>query len=441
MKTFHAVMRESLRIPFKSILTLATVGLGIGVLILSLSVTSSFKTSITDKITSEGLVIHVANARYSADNGLEPVRPGVFDEQVMQVLQSDVSGVLAAAPLANAPWRTVSFEGRSYQVRRIIGSTSEYSSIMGLQMTAGSFFTPEDTLIGAPKAVISRLTAETLFSSPEEALGKTFQTPVRGGSPSSQSGGGSSSSSRLLTAQTYTIVGVFEDVDENMRRAYGIADMIVPYTSIVQGGQNIAEVTRSMLNTIAVRTTEGSLRSAESQIRDVLTRQYGADTALHVWEGQPGGGSSLLDETRRTVSTFTLVINLLGFVLLLTSSIGILSIMIVEVLGKSRDIAMQRALGASKRSIIMEFFFRSIFISSISALIGVIISYIFSTPLSGLIRPIVSGLGLSGEFAAVVTLDSIAIGVGAALVIGGLFGSLPVFSAFKAPISESIREN
>ena len=66
---------------------------------------------------------------------------------------------------------------------------------------------------------------------------------------------------------------------------------------------------------------------------------------------------------RQTVTTFSLVVNLLGFILLAAASIGILSIMLVDVLGRSREIAIERALGASKMAIFKQFFTRSTIVS------------------------------------------------------------------------------
>ncbi len=148
----------------------------------------------------------------------------------------------------------------------------------------------------------------------------------------------------------------------------------------------------------------------------------------------------MLEETRNSISTFSLVINLLGFVLLLTGSIGILSIMIVEVLGKNRDIAMERALGASKGSIVVEFFIRSLLMSLFSAAGGVAIAYLFAQPISRILWPIISTMGTQFSASSIITVRSLVIGLAATLGIGGVFGSIPVFSAFKAPIAESIRE-
>ena len=88
-------------------------------------------------------------------------------------------------------------------------------------------------------------------------------------------------------------------------------------------------------------------------------------------EGQPAGGSADLEEARSTVRTFSLAVNLLGFVLLVTGCVGILSIMLVEVLGRTRQIAIARAFGATKGAMLREFVARSLVMVGLAAAIGV----------------------------------------------------------------------
>lgn len=435
MKTFHAMIRELAHLPAKAYLTLFTVGVGIGVLILALSVSGSFAATVTEKLSKNGVIVSVANAERSDDGRLEPVRPGQLNENVVSVLESDLDGAVVAAPISVPPWRDITVDGAVYQVRRAVGSTERYAEVMDLRLVAGTFFTQRDVTDGATKVVVSRTAAETLFGSVEEAIGKTLQPPV-GIIVQRRQG---EAEVRRQVSQTFTVTGVFEDPDEVKRKAYGIADLVVPYTATVPGQQNRSMAMRFLLNTMVVKL-DGTFASAESRIRSVLTGQYGEDLTLHLWEGSPEGESAMLEEIRSAVATFSLVVNLLGFVLLVSGSIGILSIMAVEVLGKTREIALERALGASRLRIVREYFGRSLVLSGGSAVVGILISLIFSRPISVLLWPIMSGLGVPVESSAVVTPLAVLIGVGSALLAGGVFGTLPIFSSFKAPIAESVRE-
>ena len=69
-----------------------------------------------------------------------------------------------------------------------------------------------------------------------------------------------------------------------------------------------------------------------------------------------------------------------------------------------------------------------------------VLSLFLSAPLADLVLPIfhdVTEFELSGR---VITPGAVSAGVAAALGIGGLMGTLPVFSALSAPIAEGIRD-
>ncbi len=435
------MLRELIHLPPKELLTLFTVGVGISVLILALSISDSFEKNITRELSAEGIVMSVANAQYSEDGGLEPVRPGEFDEHVMQIIKDEVSGVVAVSPVVGTFWRDIRVGEDSYQIRRIYAVAPAYADTMGLELTAGTFFTEEDYAAGKTRAVISESTAEALFGTADAALGKTFSPPVRNVVFFKKGAGGMQGMQRQEIAPNFEIVGIFSDPNEIKRKAYGIGDILIPLTSALPNNQNKSMALRFLMNTLVFKIEGVSFEEAESQLRAVLSREYGEDISLHIWEGDPDGNTALLEETRRTVSTFSLVVNLLGFVLLLTGSIGILSIMVVEVLGKIRDISIERALGAGKRKVAAEFFTRSLLLSAGSAVLGTVLSFVFAGPLSKLLWPILSGIGITVENTAVVSLRALAVGVGSALLVGGVFGTLPVLSVFKMPIAEGIREN
>ena len=223
-----------------------------------------------------------------------------------------------------------------------------------------------------------------------------------------------------------------------------MADILVPYTAAFpENFRNSSFFNIGfLLSTQVIRVEGSSLSTVSAQLNEVLTRAYGEDLELLVWEGTPHGESTWLAETRQTIATFNLVINLLGFVLLVTGAIGILSIMLVETLGRSRQIALERSFGASKGRITGEFFARSATLSLLSAFVGLILSLVFANPLNLILKPVLAGVSLDGIAAngALITLPSILIAFAASILIGGVFGIFPVMSNLKVPISDGIRD-
>jgi putative ABC transport system permease protein len=454
MNILKTVLTGIKKSPGKTSMTLLAVGLGVAVLISSLNISSIFTRFMEEEITSGGLIINAANAEFSDEGGLDRIRPSQFDDKVMDIITNEVPGVSAVSPATIPFWDLeLRAEGTTYRVRSILGVNQKYPELMDLSLHTGEFFNETDVSSGAKKAVVSRDLAERIFGSAEAAIGKTIRPPQSnegqaeaggsGGPAGEGSKGGDSQGggfSRRMAPPSYEIRGVFETPTELKRKSFGIGDALVPYTSLLPAGFNVQMAAGFLLSTLTISAEGTSSMALESHLREVLGREYGDELTLHVWEGTPGGGEAVLEEARESLKTVTVVINLLGFILLVTGSIGILSIMIVEVAGRSREIAMKRALGAHKGILIKEFWLRGVVLSLLSSALGVVLSLILLNPLKDLVVPIFADIHLTDISTVLFQPGSALIGVAAAVLFGGSFGIFPVFSALKTNIAQGIRE-
>jgi putative ABC transport system permease protein len=140
------------------------------------------------------------------------------------------------------------------------------------------------------------------------------------------------------------------------------------------------------------------------------------------------------------VNIFTIAVNILGIVLLVISSLGIFSIMVVEALGKRRDIALERAIGASQGVVVREFWTWSTSLSCIGAVLGIVLALVLAKPVLGSLAPLVGEVGDDFAKAAGIQAGAIFAGLALALGCGGVLGLLPALSAVKGNISETLRE-
>lgn len=442
MRTLRSVLTGLARSPVKSCITLATVGLGVGVLICALSIGSAFARTIAEHLERDGRVVMVSNSRRASHGGLEAVKPYQFDRQVVGALLHGVAGARAASPVTRADWTEFEIAGATYQVRSVLGVGDSYLQVMGLQLIAGSPLTATMPATGELQALVSATMAEMLFGSPVDAIGQTIRPPMPAtpviSIPDGVDVDAVLDKLRAVLAPPVTVRGVFADPGELQRRAYGIADMLMPATGMVPG-EAVPFMEGYLMSQVALLVEGGELATIESQVRAALAQQYGDGVAVEVWEGQPSGVTADLDNARSTVRTFSLVVNLLGFVVLVAGCVGILSIMLVEVLGRSRQIAIARAFGASKGVILREFAARSLLMMGAAAAIGVVLSRFLSGPLTELVAPIVRGVTVA-DLGGVISPGSVLIGIAAALGVGGLLGVVPVFAALATPIAEGIRD-
>jgi macrolide transport system ATP-binding/permease protein len=104
---------------------------------------------------------------------------------------------------------------------------------------------------------------------------------------------------------------------------------------------------------------------------------------------------------------------------LLVGGIGVMNIMLVNVVERTREIGVRMACGARSRDIQLQFLTEAILVCLLGGVIGVLLGML------------VSGLVTIGESKAVVTLAPILLSFGAAFTTGVLFGFWPARKASR----------
>ena len=419
--------------PVKLILTLSAVALGTAILILTDSAGRILEQQITRELEKEGVILNVANGTLNSEGMVDQNRPAEWDAGAPEILVSDIEEVKIAVPLIDPPFNQITTEGKSYNLRSVAGSAPGYFDIFGLEIVAGVPMSDEDVDMGFKKVWISEEMAEILYGSAEEAVGKWIQPP---GEMLNRGPGGRDRN----MIQQFAVAGVFESPSEIARKSYGIGDLVFPYTSLFSAGRNIQMMMDMMAGQLVIQAEGSSAEKVSASVADLLTTNYGYDIDVLVWEGSLNGSSDYMEELRQTVRIFTVSLSILGMVLLLTSSLGIFSIMVVEALNRKRDIALERALGASQVLVVKEFWSWSIMLSLAGAALGLIIAAILSGPVLSTLSPLVGEVSSSFSEAAGLRFLSIVRGILMAVLFGGVLGLLPSFSAVKGNIALTLRE-
>ena len=414
MRTLRSALTVPGRSPFKFSLLLATIAMGVVAMIFALSISGTMSRAITERLERDGLVVTIFD--YS-----DPGQPWYrLNQQAVDTLMSEVTGAEAASVVSDVP-EEYAVAGTIYQVRTAVAASESYLRVMGLEIIAGAN-------VDAPnQAAISATLAEVLFGSAAAALGQTLQTAP----PRIEIGGDVSAAEvdrvRRSRMPSYTVRGVFADPDELRRRVYDIADLVASSKS------------DSSIHSIVLRVSGSRLATVESYVRAALARQYGYDAAIAV---RPRGASfaALEADPRSTVQTLSLILNVLAALALAVGAVGLMSLTMIEVLGRTRQIALSRAFGATKGTILREFLARSLITAGVASALGAALSLFLSGPLTEAVMPVFQDaveIDLTGP---VITPAAVAAGVAAALGVGALLGPLPVFSALAAPIAEGIRD-
>lgn len=137
---------------------------------------------------------------------------------------------------------------------------------------------------------------------------------------------------------------------------------------------------------------------------------------------------NLLKQQQKTKQIFNIVLSIIAGISLLIGGIGIMNIMLASILERTKEIGIMKAIGATKKDIILQFLSESVLISLsggiIGCLLGIIASYI---------------LELATGIETIVSMGSILLSFLVATFIGLIFGVLPAKSAANKNPIEAIR--
>ena len=434
MKKFISmIVRSWSGSPGKIVLTLASVALGSGILILSDSAGRILEEKIKGELEKGGVILYAANGEWDSDGRIDQVRPSEWDSLAPGILVDESQQVESAVPVSAPPFSQISTNGKSYNLRSAVGTGPAYFSVFSLDIVAGVPMGEDDISLGSRKVWISSAMAEQLYGSSDQAVGQWIQPP---GDVLKRGPGGRN---RNMVIQ-YSVAGVFQSPSEIARRSYGIGDLIFPYTSLISAGGNIQMMKDMMAGQLVLKASDSSVEKVKAQIAETLSRNYGDDISLVVWEGSPAGESDYMNQLRGTVRIFSVALSILGMLLLFTSSLGIFSIMVVEALNRRRTIGLERALGASRFMVVREFWSWSMTLSLAGAFAGVLFAVILARPVLDNLSPLLGEISGSLVTEGGLKFSSVMISLSLAVLFGGILGVLPSFSAVRGGIADTLRE-
>lgn len=179
--------------------------------------------------------------------------------------------------------------------------------------------------------------------------------------------------------------------------------------------------TEKAATTIYVRTNPASV----DDVRAVLPASANPQHANEVKVNRP---SDALAARAATNDAFTALLLGLGGVALLVGGVGIANVMVISVLERRTEIGVRRALGASRRHVLLQFLLEATLLAGVGGTVGVV---------GG--AAITAGYSSRQSWTVSVPVEALAAGVGAALAIGVLAGIYPAARAARLAPAAALR--
>ena len=134
------------------------------------------------------------------------------------------------------------------------------------------------------------------------------------------------------------------------------------------------------------------------------------------------------------IGAVTFLVAVIGAVSLVVAGIGILNIMLVSVAERTREIGIRKAIGATRRQVLLQFFVEALLISLIGCAIGLVLGVVVGALVNQFAL-----VQISGVVPAIPWLRSIAIATGFATIVTLAFGTYPAWRAARLDPIEALR--
>lgn len=392
-------------------LTVLGIVIGVAAVIAMMSIGQGAQKSITDQINSIGTnVLYVSagsQARFDSGgfNAVRNIKQLTLTDAQAIANPIQAPSVQAVAPVIQGGSISASANGQT-TTTTVYGVTTSYFSIRNQKIGEGSFFNDQQVTAHARVAMIGVDLATTLFGRTTDLVGQKL----------------------LINSQTFTIIGILKSTGGT---SLGSADnqAVIPLTTMRD--RVVSRAGNDVDGIYAQATSADTVTEASAQISAIMRLRH------RVAEGKEDfsvlSQDSLLTTATSITGILTTVLGGIAAISLLVGGIGIMNIMLVSVVERTREIGLRKALGARNQDIMTQFLAESSFLSLMGGFIGIVLGWLISL----LIGQIASAAGTS--LTPVVSLNAILLATGFSITVGLFFGIYPARRAAGLEPVEALR--
>lgn len=392
MEVIGLNLRESMKMAMRSIktskvrsfLTMLGIIIGVASVIVLVSIGQGSSQSVKEQIGSLGTNLLTVNVTDTDSVEITDDTITAFEK---------LSGIESVAPVVSGRIYVKNGEN-SIQVS-MTGTNSSYLSIRDLELNQGRFLADLDVELRSKVVVLGSDTAETLFAN---------QNPVN--------------QSIQINGVSYRVIGVLESVGTSMGTSGD--DVIIAPISMAK-----RELGSTTISTVYLKAkSEEVVKQAMYQVQGTMTTTF-----PNLSEDYSVSNQEDLMETMSSVSdTMTLMLGGIASISLLVGGIGIMNIMLVSVSERTKEIGIRKAIGANRKSILLQFLIESVVLSCLGGVIGIALGL-------GVAELISLFSSLTIHFSLSITLLSFLF----SLIIGVIFGVFPANKASMLRPIEALR--
>ncbi len=333
------------------------------------------KSSESSKINQEKITLSEDDM-----DDLKTFLPGISDITISYTTKSDVDG----GELDDAESYTIA------------GVKNNYAGMSNLTMAAGSFIESSDEINKEKVCVLGYSVAKEIFGSVKDAYDSTI----------------------YIDDRAYVVNGVISEVGTVSSGISPDDSIFIPYST---GVKYIVGTDADPTITVIASDVD-KVDTVMENIQSVLAENY-PNAEFTITDA--GSKMEAASESNNTLTTLLIAMAAIVFIV---GGIGIMNVLFVSVKERTKEIGILKAIGCTKKDILIEFLLEACFISILGGILGVLLSF-------G-ITPVVEHFDVRVEL----SVFGAALAVVFAVFTGTVFGFYPALKASKLVPVEALNE-
>ena len=384
----------------RALLSLLGITIGIFAIIAVFTIVDSLESNIRESVNSLGSdVIYIEKWPWAPEEGEEYAWWKYMNRPLASLDEfefiKDKSRYARYVCFLSAVGRRIEYQNNSVEGATVFGVTDGFKDIRSFEVESGRYFSPIESKAGRNVVVIGSKIARDLFEG-SDPLGKYID----------------------LMGRKVQVIGVLEKEGKGTFDAF-ILDEVVILPLEYYGG--FIDIRREMANPqIWVQAKRKvSVEELTFEVTQLLRsyRRLQPSEEDNFALNQTSIINNQLDQLFAVLKIAGLFI---GIFSIIVGGFGIANIMFVSVKERTNIIGIQKALGAKRYFILLQFLFESIMLSVAGGIIGLFIVFIGAAVIS-----------MSGDFAVTLTMDNIILGIGISSLIGLISGIFPAWQGAR----------
>ncbi len=384
LENIRLALKDFTRNKLRTGLSMLGIIIGVASVITITSLGSSATGSITAEITQAGadtITVFLTKGDTSTAR--------YFTPELAAEMEEAIPGINQAIPLQQGSF-LLKYGREELEGVTIFGVEEAFSEIFHSTLAQGVFLTERDNQGKKAVIVLGSEVAETLFPG-GNAAGKYVRVFRR-------------------QAKSFKVIGVLEEQSDTMGMSFNTSAYI-PYETYISRLQRSDTVGRYAIGAKA----DADVLAVSEDIETYLTGLVGTSDAFRVISP-----STIAEMAEGITSILNLLLGGVAAISLIVGGIGIMNIMLVSVVERTKEIGIRKALGASPNVIRSQFLVEAVSLTfsggALGVITGLLLSYLGTSLLSWVFLPNITAVFIALVFSS---------------FVGIFFGLYPAIKASK----------